>query len=154
MIDQLLDALFKRADGYVAHIKADTDAQITTLLHRYICIVISSNIDQAIQAILAEYARTHGSSELKHFVEKRYERGTNYNTSKLTDTLSLFDPAWGQDFENQVLAANLKELLDSIYGLRVNVAHGGNANVSRPTLDGYLKAHKRIIAIIKAIVLD
>jgi HEPN superfamily RiboL-PSP-like protein len=153
MIELELDRLLKRAKNYLDSIKPDIEPQIATLLHRYLCILLSANIDRAIQLILTEFARTHGSAEIKRYVEKRYERGTNYNAERVIQTLARFDPSWAHKFEGSMNAANLKELLDSLCGLRNSISHGVEANVSRPSLDGYFDAHKEIIGLVKSVVL-
>ena len=153
MIDAELDSLAKRSRAYLNAISADLDPQLATLLHRYMCILISANIDKSIHLILTDYATKNGSVQLKQYVSKRYARGTNYNTSRLIAALSVFDAQWGYEFEQQISANDLKEKLDSIYGIRNSIAHGEQANVSRPSLDGYFEAHEKIIGVLKKIVL-
>jgi hypothetical protein len=153
MIDVELDRLVKRAKAYIDLIDINLDPQITTLLHRYICVLLSANIDKAIHAILTEFARIHGSAEILRFVSKRYQRGTNYSAEKTVQTLNSFHPEWGARFATLVEAGRLKEQLDSLYGLRNSISHGEQVTVSRPSLDGYFDAHSKIIAILRQIVL-
>jgi hypothetical protein len=153
MIDVELDSLIKRSRSYLDSISADIDPQLTTLLHRYICVLVSSNIDKAMHLILTEYASMHGSGQLRQYVSKRYVRGTNYNTQRLVTALSLFDAQWGKEFEEQSNNFDLKEKIDSICAIRNSVAHGELANISRPSLNGYFEAHKKVIGLIKEIVL-
>jgi hypothetical protein len=148
-----IDQLIKRAKNYLDSISPAVDPQITTLVHRYLCILLSSNIDKSIQLILTEFARTHGSEELKRFVAKMYQRGTNYNTEKVIQTLNCFNVDWAQHFKQNVETSDLKEKLDSLYGLRNSISHGELVGVARPTLNGYLEAHQKIIALIKTTVL-
>lgn len=153
MIDAELDSLIKRAKSYIDSIDVQIEPQIATLLHRYLCILFSSNIERAIQLILTEYARTHGSSELTRFVSKKFERGTNYQTTKVVQTLSAFDPDWGHRFEAHASQTDLKEKLDALYGLRNSISHGELVNVSRPSLVGYFEAHVKIIIFLRDLVL-
>lgn len=153
MIHGELDRLVKRSKSYLDSITVETEPQITTLLHRYLCILLSANVDKAIHLILSEFARSHGSPEIARFVAKKYQRGTNYNTEKVIQTLSLFDPKWGKTFGDQVEATQLKEQLDALYGLRNSISHGEQVSVSRPSLDDYFGTHEKIIALIRVIVL-
>jgi hypothetical protein len=152
-IDAELDGLCKRSRSYMAAILPEIDPQLTTLLHRYMCVLISSNIDKSIHLMLTEYARTRGSNQLRSYVSKRYARGTNYNSARLIESLNLFDPAWGRQIEEKLVATDLKEKLDSIYGIRNSIAHGVLVNISRPSLDGYVEAHEKIIGMVKSILL-
>ena len=115
--------------------------------------LFSSNIDKAIQLILTEFARLHGSDEMARFVAKKYQRGTNYNAERVIQTLNLFDPAWGEKFGERVGTAQLKEQLDALYGLRNSISHGEQVSVSGPSLADYFETHAKIIAVIKTIVL-
>jgi hypothetical protein len=153
MIDAELDSLTKRSRNYMQPIVPAIDPQLATLRHRYMCLLISANIDKSVHLILTEYARRHGSTQLKQYVSKKYARGTNYNASRLIDALSLFDPEWGHLLDAALTSSDLKEKLDSIYGVRNSVAHGEQPNLSRPSLDGYFEAHERIIGLIREIVL-
>lgn len=153
MIAVELDRLIKQARSYLALIVPGMDPQVATLLHRYMCVLISSNIDKAMQLILSEYARTHGSTQLNRFVSKRHARGRNFNTQLIVETLSLFDAAWGHAYERKATATDLKDKIDSIYGIRNSIAHGEQYNITRPSLDGYFDAHVRAIALIRTIVL-
>ena len=62
MIDVEIDKLVRSSKSYLDSIIPETDPQLTTLLHRYLCILLSANIDKSIQLILTEFARTHGSN--------------------------------------------------------------------------------------------
>ncbi|MHC2283975.1 hypothetical protein ACVME8_010645 [Bradyrhizobium diazoefficiens] len=154
MINADLDKLVKRARSYIDLIDASAlDPQIVTLLHRYICVLLSSNIDKSIQLILIEYARISGNGAVKRFVSKKLERGTNYQTEKVTQLLGSFDPRWAEQFEATAKQSDLKEKLDSLYGLRNSISHGEQINISRPSLDGYWDAHNRAVGLIRKIVL-
>ena len=85
-----LDRLVKRAKNYLNSISVAIDPEISTLLHRYICVLLSSNVDKAIQLILTEFARSHGSPEIARFVAKKYQRGTNYNTERVIQNSQSF----------------------------------------------------------------
>ena len=153
MIEVELDRLIKRSKNYLDSVTPDLDPQIATLLHRYICILLSANIDKSILILLSEFGRTHGSAEIARFIAKKYQRGTNYNTERVIQTLNLFDPSWGDKFSRAVDSTQVKEQLDSLYGLRNSISHGEQVTVSRPSLDGYFTTHTKVIALIKEIVL-
>src|SRR5262245_32154386 len=127
MIDLEIDRLIKRSRSYLDSITPGLTPEVTTLLHRYICVFLSSNIDKAIHLILTEFATRHGSPEIVRFVSKNYQRGTNYNTEKICQVLNLFDKAWGEKFTDSVATTKLKEQLDALYGLRNSISHGEQA---------------------------
>jgi RiboL-PSP-HEPN len=153
MIDAELDSLIKKSKSYLDSIDPQSDPQIGTLVHRYLCILFSSNIDKSIQLILTEYARLRGNAALRRFVSKKFERGTNYQTEKIIQTLGTFDPDWGYRFSEHASKTDLKEKLDALYGLRNSISHGELVNVSRPSLEGYFQAHARIITFLRDLVL-
>lgn len=153
MIEVELDRLARRSGNYLALIVPETDQQVATLLHRYLCLLFSANIDLSIQLILVEYARRHGSPQLVRYISKRHGRGRNFNTQAVVETLSYFDADFGHSFEEEAVRTGLKEKLDAIANVRNSIAHGTEAEVSRPTLDGYFDAYKRTVALVKRIML-
>ena len=115
MSDVDIDRLIKQSKGYLDSIRADMDPQVTTLVHRYICVLLSANIDQCIQLIFAEFARARGSDEIHRFVSRTYRRGTNYNADKIVQELNSFNPKWGETFKDETERTDLKEKLDALY---------------------------------------
>lgn len=90
---------------------------------------------------------------MRRFVSKKHQRGTNYNTERVVQTLNSFDIEWGDRFSRETEPTKLKEQLDSLYGLRNSISHGELVNISRPTLNSYFDTHVKIIGLIKEIVL-
>lgn len=154
MIDSDLDRLIKQTQSYFNCLSPDLDPQVSTLVQRYICIVISANLDKSIHLILSEYARRHGSAPLKQYVSKRYRRGTNYSAERITQTLASFEAKWAEIFREAVDRNNLKDQIDSIYGIRNAISHGEPYNVSGPSLKSYFESHKRVIELLQKIVLS
>lgn len=153
MIESDLDKLIKQTQAYLNSISPELDPQVSTLIQRYICIVVSANVDKSIHLILSEYARRHGSIPLKQYVSKQYRRGTNYNSERIAKTLSLFDPKWAATFRDAVNNTNLKDQIDSIYAIRNAISHGEPYNVSGPSLKSYFETHKKVIELLRKIVL-
>jgi len=153
MIDVELDRLARQLRNYLDAIPTETPPQVTTLVHRYLCMHISSALDQSIQLMFGEYARRHSHPNIVRYITKRMGRGRNYNTQAIIEVLSLMVSDWGHSFSEEAVRTGLKEKLDGLCDIRNSLAHGTEAQISRPTLDGYFHAYKEAVRLIKSLML-
>jgi hypothetical protein len=79
--------------------------------------------------------------------------GRNCNTQAVIETLSFFEPDWDHAFSQEAVRTGLKEKLDGLCDIRNSLAHGTEAHISRPTLEGYFQAYKEAVRILKDLLL-
>jgi predicted LPLAT superfamily acyltransferase len=116
-LKQRLDATFKRADALTG------DAEILSDFARYLCVLVSGYLEQAVIELLLEYVRKHASPAVQRHVERRLRRFTNANAEKLTTLLGSFDPDWRKDLEG-FLVDEHKDAVDGIVSLKNRISHG------------------------------
>ncbi len=154
MIQAEIDSRLKRAKSAIDAIsQASPDPYISTLLYRYICVLLSGNIERCIHLILSEYAKRHSDARMQKYISSRFERGTNYQAQRIIETLSGFDPAWGKEFDDFCKLKERKDRLDSIYRLRITIAHGNDVDVRPETARQYYEVHAEVIRFIASLVL-
>src|SRR5882672_9373975 len=90
---QQLDATFARASGLAGDIELLSDHA------KYLCVLVSGFLEQAIRELVLEHARRNGGTTLQRYVETRTRRLANVNTQRLLDLAGSFDPAWRRDLE-------------------------------------------------------
>lgn len=155
MIQAEIDARIKSAKYAIDTIVTSSpDAYLSTLLCRYLCILLSGNIERCIHLILAEYARQHSDARLQKYIFDKFEKGTNYRTQKIIEVLSGFDPDWGRKFEEFIKIKERKDQLDSIYRLRITIAHGNAVDVRLNSIREYFEVHSEAIKFIARLVLN
>lgn len=135
---QQLDATFKRAAGLGA------DAELLSDFARYLCILVSGFLEQAVVELLMEYARKHSDDRVQLHIEQRLRQLTNLKAQRLIEVLGSFDPDWRHDLES-FLVDEYKDALNGIVDLRNTIAHGRYAGVTMARVQDYYARIKAVV---------
>ena len=115
-----LDAVFERISS------VDDDPELLSDLARYLCVLISGFLEQAVIELILEYASVRSSESVQRHVAGRIRRFTTPNAKNLAELLGSFD----LDLQNKLetyLIDEYKDAVDSIVNLRHAIAHGRSA---------------------------
>ena len=135
---QMLDATFKRASTL------RSDPEIQSDFARYLCILVSGFIEQAVAELIMEHARNHSAPTIQRFVELRIQQLTNVKTQRLQEVLGTLNPEWRQDLE-QFVVDEKKDALDSIVSLRNRISHGYSVGVTFARIQKYYEQVKVVV---------
>jgi hypothetical protein len=142
---QQLDASFKRAG------KLKADSELQSDFARYLCILVSGFLEQAVVEILMEYARKHADERAQSYIEQRLRNLANVNATRLAETIGSFDSEWRKDLE-KFLVDEYKDAVDGVVDLRNTIAHGRYAGVSMVRMAEYYKRIKMVVAEVSRLV--
>lgn len=129
-LQQRLDATFVRLGGQALDIEIQSD------FARYLCVLVSGYLEQAVSELVVEHARRTGAPSLQRFVDQRTKGFTNAKCQKLCNLLGDFDPEWRGQLEAFV-AGELKDAVDGVVSLRNRIAHGQSVGVTYNTISEY-----------------
>ena len=135
---QRLDATFNRVKGI------GRDSELQSDFARYLCVLVSGYIEQAVVELVLEHARGKGAPTLQRFVEQKTKRFTNANAARVQDLLGSFDPAWRRELE-KFLDGEAKDAIDSIVSLRNTIAHGGSVGLTYLRINAYYQKAQHVI---------
>ena len=135
---QQLDATFKRAVGVGA------DAELLSDYARYLCVLVSGFLEQAVIELLLEYVRTHSDNLVQQHVEQRLRQLTNLKSKRLIDLLGSFDPDWRHHLE-AFLVDEYKDVVNGIVDLRNNIAHGRYVGITMTRVQDYYLRIKVVV---------
>ena len=135
---QRLDATFNRVKG------VGGDAELQSDFARYLCVLVSGYIEQAVVELVLEHARGKGAPTLQRFVEQKTKNFTNANASRVQDLLGSFDPAWRQEL-GKFLDDEAKDAINSIVSLRNTIAHGGSVGLTYYRINAYYRQAQHVI---------
>ena len=135
---QRIDAAFARAAGLNA------EPELLADFSKYLCILVAGYIEKSFSEIALEHARRCGAPSLQNFVERNTSKFTNANTSKIVQFLGAFDSDWRSKIETY-LVDERKDAVDSIYGLRNNIAHGVSVGITFARMKDYYATIKDLI---------
>ena len=120
---QVLDNTFDRAKAI------GTDSELQSDFARYLCILVSGFLENAVIELILEHTRRHSQPSIQRFVELRSRKITNVKAQRLQDLLGSFDGSWRTDME-QFLVDERKAAVDSIVDLRNSISHGRPVSVT------------------------
>lgn len=127
---QLLEATLKRAPNPTADVEVQSD------FAKYFCVLVSGFLENALVALILDYAERRSSPEVTLFVERQLEFWTNPNTEKITQLLGDFSREWRIASEN-FLIDERKAAVNSLVALRHKIAHGESVGTSLVQVKAY-----------------
>jgi hypothetical protein len=138
-----LDATFKRAPPPSAEVELQSD------FARYLCVLVSGFLENAITALILDFAERRSSTEIASFVEDRLDYWTSPNTEKICSLLGSFSADWRAKSE-RFLVDERKAGVNSLVALRHKIAHGESVGTSLSQVrEYYLTAQKVVDFIIE-----
>ena len=139
--EQRLDAVFARV-GALQH-----DPELLSDFAKYLCILVSGYLEKSLAELVLEHSRQVGAPSLQRFVESKTKRFANANAERIAQLLGSFDPGWKSSIES-FLVDEYKAAVDSVVGLRNNIAHGVSVGITYASM---LEYYKRIKAVVEEV---
>jgi hypothetical protein len=137
-LKQQLDATFQRA------VATKLDAEPLSDLARYLCVLVSGFLEQAVIELLLEHIRGRSSASVQQYAERQLRRVTNLKAQRLIDLFGSFDPNWQSDLEQYLVDEN-KDAVNTVVDLRNTIAHGRSAPVTMSRVRKYSEAVNRVV---------
>ena len=118
---------------------------------KYLCVVSSGLIDNAIETLYIEFAHRIGSAPLASFVDATLSGVRNPDTEKILKIAKQFKEKWAQDLDDFISQEGRQEAINSIIGQRHKIAHGeGNqSGITIASLNKYLDKAIEVIEFIE-----
>lgn len=142
-----LDAIFARVSA-LGH-----DPELLSDFAKYLCILVSGYLEKSLAELVLEHARQVGAKSMQRFVENNTKRFTNANAERIAQLLGSFDPSWRSLIE-AFLVDDYKAAVDSVVGLRNNIAHGVSVGITYNGISEYYKRIKVVVEQVATICLN
>jgi hypothetical protein len=137
-LSNALDATFLRVT------KLPTDAEVQSDFARYLCILVSGFLENAVAELLIEHTRQRAGPSVLRFIDSEARRITNVNAQRLKSLLARFDDDWLKEFDS-FLVDERKDAVDSIVALRNSIAHGQSVGVTLVRVKRYYEQVKLVV---------
>jgi hypothetical protein len=141
---QQLDATFVRLKA------SKVDPEIQSDHARYLCVLVSGFLEQAVIELLQEYVRKTSAPAVQRHVERRLSRFANANAKRLIEMMGSFDSDWQSQLET-FLVDEYKDAVDSIVSLRNSIAHGRHVGLTLHRVVDYYEKIKDVVNYIDGI---
>ena len=101
---------------------------------KYICVLISGFIEQAIKEIFLEHASSKASPRVYEYIVGTWPKSTNMKCGAIGKVLGHFDKKWETSFKEWVNESERKKEINEIVSWRNAIAHGKEKSTSNVTL--------------------
>lgn len=131
-----LQRLQGRIDRLVLHAGRTTDEELRAELARYLCILLSSLIEERCRERAATYTGVRSAPEIRRFVRMHMKRFRSPSARNIREFFGGFDPVKANGWYDE-LADEQRDALDSIAANRNQLAHGVSVGLSLGMLTAY-----------------
>ena len=128
--------LHGRIDRLLVRARGTTDDELQAELARYLCILVSSLIEERCRERASAFADARSAPEIVRFVRARMKRFRSPSSRNIRDLFSGFDPVRANGWYDG-LADDQRGALDSIAANRNQLAHGASVGLSLGMLTSY-----------------
>lgn len=136
-----LDATFKRAP------LPSAEAELQSDFARYLCVLVSGFLENAITALILDFAQRRSSIEISAFVQDKLDYWTSPNTKKISSLLGSFSADWRAQAE-EFLVDERKAAVNSLVALRHKIAHGESVSTSLSQVKEYYLAAQKVVEFV------
>lgn len=144
----------QRIDNLESKAKSDPvrlDLELQSQLARFLCVLTSGLIEQAVIHTLAAYSQKRSHPNVARYLGASVAKLRNAKFEDVLTILGQFSPVWRGHFEANT-PAEVKDAIDSIVNNRNQIAHGAQTGISLATFTEYYKRVKSFIADLDAFV--
>jgi hypothetical protein len=138
---QRIEATFERA-------AAVTDLQTQADLARYLCVLASGFLEQAIRHLYGQHASRAASPRVVRYVERRLEFFQNPNSQKLLALAGDFDQSWRTELEG-FLVDERRDHVDSVVANKNQIAHGENVGITYMRASDYFDSVVEVVEFVE-----
>jgi len=140
-----LDATFARAP------QSNADPEVQSDSARYLCVLVSGYLENALVALLLDMASRRAAPELASFVERALDRWTNAHAEKISQLLGSFSSEWKAKTD-AFLVDERRDAVNSLIALRHQIAHGESVGTSMVQVKQYYESVQDVIDFVADLV--
>lgn len=144
-----LEALFDRAERLSA-IGEMQEAQADYA--RHLCVLVSGFVEKSMAELIVGYAQDKSPAQIRSYLESSLKRLTNVDKDRLLQVIGSLDARWREELDDYVQDER-QAALNSIVGLRNEIAHGGGASVSLRAVRQYWTSIKEVVEKVESLLM-
>lgn len=127
-----------------------TQVELQAHWGRYLCVLTSGFLENAIGGVYSEYARRSANPNVARFAQSIVLKIQNPNSAKFVDVARSFSKIWGDELEAFMEQDGRKEAIDAIIANRHLIAHGNDSGITVARVSDYLHKSITVIEFIEA----
>jgi hypothetical protein len=119
---------------------------------RHLCVLVSGFIERSVAEIILAYAQGKAPAPVRSFLESSLKRLTNVDKDRLLNIVGSLDAGWRVELEGYVVDER-QAAVNSIVGLRNDIAHGGGGSISLIQVEKYWIVVQDVIDKVEGLIL-
>lgn len=114
---------------------ADSNPESQAHNAKYLAVLVSGYLEQAIKELLLHYASQGTRSQISRYIEETWPTSRNMSADNIRKILNQFNTGWSQELSVWLEEGdNRKNDINSIVRWRNSIAHGQESNTTGVTL--------------------
>lgn len=119
---------------------------------RYLCVLVSGFVERAVAEIVMDYAQGKAPAQLQSYLETSLKRLTLVDKERLLQVVGSLDAGWRAELERYVVDER-QAAINSIVGLRNDIAHGGSGSIGLLQMEKYWVAAQEVVEKVEELIL-
>ena len=120
-----LEDLYLRCD------ELDSGSEISGDMNRYMCVRVSGFLEQSLLSAARSLCEARSTRECLRFSLSWLERAPNPKADEIVRLVNRFDGTWSQQLKDLLSEDERQTRVNSLLGIRNDIAHGKNQGVSK-----------------------
>ena len=117
---------------------------------RYLCVMVASLLENAVQAIYEDYAYSAAGGNVANYVSNQIAFTVgNANSDNITRTAKAFSEVWATELRAFMAANDRQSAINTIVSQRNLIAHGEQSSISPAQLRAHLEKAVEVIDFIE-----
>ena len=153
LVNAELKRQHKRIEDLINEVKLkfEPDDELQSHLAKYICVMCSGFLENAMYHTLHDIVKLETSSEMvTAYVKSHLLKIQNPNARKIRDIFKCFKSEWFDELGDYMQKEQRSEAVNYIMKDRHNIAHGKDSNITITKIETYFNKAVEVIAYIEA----
>ena len=144
-----LSAAFKRAQTIGS---AEGSEELQADYAKYLCVRVCGFVERAVAEVIMAYAHDKVPVPLRSYLETSLKRLTLVDKERLLQVVGSLDARWRAELDSYVVDERLAAL-NSIVGLRNDIAHGGSGSIGLVQMHQYWVAAQDVVQKVEDLIM-
>ena len=119
-------------------------------LTKYICILVSGFMENAVYHVFGDYSRTKLEKQaILNYIDEQLTKVNNPNSNQLRRIVKAFKVSWESDLKAYMQDNNRAGALNSVMRERHKIAHGKNSDITLTRMKDYFIRCTEIVDFIE-----
>lgn len=124
------------------------DPELLAHWSRYLCILVSGYLEEAIRAVLRDYSRLKAAPNIANHVDTNLRSFRNPKMEPILKLSGSFSEAWRKNIEMSC-KDEIKDAVDSIVNIRNQIAHGKDVGITPGILRKYYENAQKLVVLLE-----